>query len=107
MRDKTYLANASKDSKRIIRRQSKYYEVDCLSNTLYFVGKNKDSRRIVVKEKEKKQIFDECHHSPCGGHAGRDNTIFKIKERYYWPGFYSDTTKMVRLTKVDCTHTVY
>ena len=39
------------------------YEVDSASNTLYFMGKNKKSREIVVREKEKRQIFDECHHS--------------------------------------------
>ena len=31
---------------------------------------------------------------PLSGHAGRDNTLRKIKERFYWPD-YKDTMEMV------------
>ena len=29
------------------------------------------------------------------GHAGGDNTLRKIKERFYWPDYYKDTMEMV------------
>ena len=33
--------------------------------------------------------------APFSGHAGRDNTLRKIKERFYWPDYYKDTMEMV------------
>ena len=32
---------------------------------------------------------------PLSGHAGRDNTLRKIKERFYWPDYNKDTMEMV------------
>ena len=31
-------------------------------------------------------VIQECHADPAGGHLGRNKTIQKIKDRYYWPG---------------------
>ena len=44
-------------------------------------------RRLVGKAR----VFEECHSV----HAGRDNTLRKIKERFYWPDYYKDTMEMV------------
>jgi hypothetical protein len=75
---------------------AKKFEYDRVTNTIYRVDKKDKKSKIVIRgDDEKKRIFEECHDSPFGGHAGRDNTIFKIKERYYWPGFYTETTEMV------------
>ena len=50
----------------------------------------------MVREEEKVQIFQECHQSPgFAGHNGRDRTIQRIKEKYYWPAYYKDTVEMV------------
>ena len=57
----------------------------------------KTKKKILIRgDNEKNTLLKECHDSPVSGHAGRDNTIFKVKERYYWPGFYAETTEMVR-----------
>ena len=51
---------------------------------------------IVVRGKEEMgRVFEECHKAQFGGHVGRDNTLTKIKKRYFWPGFYNDTMKMI------------
>ena len=51
----------------------------------------------MVREEEKVQIFQECHQSPgFAGHNGRDRTIQRIKEKYYWPEYYKDTVEMVK-----------
>ena len=52
-------------------------------------------RRLVITEEEKARVFEECHSAPFSGHAGRDNTLRKIKERFYWPDYYKDTIEMV------------
>ena len=58
------------------------------------MAKEKDCtalRRLVITEEEKARVFEECHSAPFTGHAGRDNTLRKIKERFYWPDNYKDT----------------
>ena len=48
-------------------------------------------RRLVGKAR----VFEECHSAPFSGHAGRANTLTKIKERFYWSDYYKDTMEMV------------
>ena len=100
---KSYLTNgryrdgASKSDKYVLRRMAKNFEYDPVKTVIYHVDKKDKKKRILIRgDEEKNRIFKERHDSPFGGHAGRDNTIFKIKERYYWPGFYAETTEMVR-----------
>ena len=61
------------------------------------MAKEKDGtalRRLVITEEEKARVFEECHSAPFSRHAGRDNTLRKIKERFYWPDYYKDTMEM-------------
>lgn len=44
-----------------------------------------------------------CHSSSFAGHAGRDNTIEKIKDRFYWSDYYKETVEMVS-GKCDCEY---
>ena len=85
---KTYLSEGkyrdgiAKTEKYSLRRLAKDFELDRGSNVLYYVKGDDKKRRIVINGKqEKEKIFLECHNSPIGGHSGRDNTIFKIKEK--------------------------
>jgi hypothetical protein len=41
-------------------------------------------------------------HAISGGHLGTARTYAKIKERYYWPGLYSDVQRWVD-TCIDCS----
>ena len=67
---------------------AKKFEYDSKLESLFYVAKEKDGtalRRLVITEEEKARVFEECHSAPFSGHAGRDNTLRKIKERFYWP----------------------
>ena len=88
--------------KRFIRKAlqkfAKKFEYDSKLESLFYVAKKKDGtalRRLVITEEEKARVFEECHSAPFCGHAGRDNTLRKIKERFYWPDYYKDTMEMV------------
>ena len=90
-----YHAGASKSDKYVLRQLAKNFQYDPATAVIYYIDKKGQKRIVIRGDDEKRRIFNECHGSPFGGHAGRDNTIFKIKERYYWPGFYSETAEMV------------
>lgn len=96
---KTYPENYSKQEKLVLRRSSKNYEFEEQSKILFYLDKNPKNgsiqRRMVEREEEKERVFNECHSSNYAGHAGRDNTVQKIKERYYWPNYYKETVEMV------------
>ena len=51
-------------------------------------------RFIVITEEEKARVLEECNSAPFSGHAGRNNTLWKLKERFYWPDYYKDTMEM-------------
>ena len=44
---------------------------------------------MIKGDEEKERVFQECHLN-AGGHKGRDATIGKVKERYYWPNYYKE-----------------
>ena len=89
----------------MLRRTTKKYSVETSADNdqstddegrpiLWFTGNCK--KLLVIKgEQEKNRVFMECHASKYGGHVGRDNTIKKIRERYFWPEYYKDTISMV------------
>ena len=99
LRENRYPDGFSKQQKGILRRSCKRFQVDSESNVLYYLDKEKDGtvkKRVVVRgEEEKLRVFCERHYSNYGGHVGRDNTVSKIKDRYYWPEYYKDTIEMV------------
>ena len=49
------------------------------------------SRHKVVTKKERMNVLDGCHSAELGGgHCGRDKTLMKISERFYWLGLVND-----------------
>ena len=84
--------------KTTLRKFAKKFEYDSKLESLFYVAKEKDGtalRRLVITEEEKARVFKECHSAPFSGHVVRDNTLRKIKKRFYWPDYYKDTMEMV------------
>ena len=99
LRDGKYPTDSNKQDKLVLRRCSKNFTFNVESDMLFYKDKRQNGStfmRLVIKEDEKLRVFQECHSSGFAGHAGRDNTIQKIKDRYYWPQYYNDTVEMVR-----------
>ena len=97
-KNKVYPEGFTKQDKTILRKFAKKFEYDSKLESLFYVAKEKDGtalRRLVIAEEDKARVFEECHSAPFSGHAGRDNTLRKIKERFYWPDYYKGTIEMV------------
>ena len=95
-----YPPDYSKTQKYVLRRASKSYTVK--GNHLFYTGcsrKNVRPRHVLKGTEEVERVFLECHLS-AGGHRGRDCTIGKIKERYYWPNFYKNIEERVSLLAI-------
>ena len=47
--------------------------------------------QLVIPNHLRAEILFEIHQGTCGGHLGQEKTLNKLKERFYWPGHYTDT----------------
>jgi hypothetical protein len=50
---------------------------------------------VVVKEEEQKELLAAFYDSPWAGHYGTWATFEKLKEKYWWPGLYTDVHQFV------------
>nr|XP_022336773.1 NIF3-like protein 1 isoform X1 [Crassostrea virginica] len=73
----------SKNQKDVLRRRSKKFKIGD-DDTLYF---NSDGKELIVVRNSSlyHKIFEECHSTETGAHLGRDKTMSRVRERYYWP----------------------
>ena len=96
---KVYPEGFTKQDKTTLRKLILSKSWSITQQSFFHVAKEKDGtalRRIVITEEEKAiRVFKECHSTPFSGHASRDNTLRKIKERFYWPYYSKDTMEMV------------
>ena len=105
VKSQNYPAGFSKNQKLILRKFCKNFEYDDQADCLFYIDNRRDGstlKRLVIKEDEKSRVFEECHSADFSGHAGIDNSIRKIKQRYYWPDYYKDTVEMVRRFYLHC-----
>ena len=98
LKKKVYPEGFTKQNKTTLRKFAKKFEYDSKLESLFYVAKEEDGtalRRLVITEEEKARVFEECNPTPFSGHAGLDNTLTQIQERFYWPDYYKDTIEMV------------
>jgi hypothetical protein len=74
-----------------------------LDSKLYYVGKSKTDKRLVILDEEgKKQVFEDCHGSTTeGGHGGQKKTLEKIESFFFWRGMVKDVINWVNLYKIN------
>ena len=94
--EKIYPEHFTKSSKFVLRRKSRQFRIK--GTQLVYIDPQKsgdDLERIVLKgTAEVEKVFLECHVA-LGAHRGRDATVNKVKERYYWPSYYKDLDERV------------
>ncbi|VDI69042.1 Hypothetical predicted protein [Mytilus galloprovincialis] len=67
---------------------------------LYYVKES--SERLVISKDKKNSIITLCHVE-SGCHLGRNKTVSKISERYYWIGIVKDVTQFLKKCQ-ECQH---
>jgi len=56
--------------------------------------------QLIVPKNRIKQILEEAHDSPSGGHFGINKTLEKIRKRFYWASCKQDVEEWCRSCKV-------
>ena len=95
--DLQYPVVFTKSQKFVLQRSCKNSKL--AKGKLYYkeqIQDGTDSNQLVVKRSETDRVFLKCHLNE-GGHSGRDATIGKVKERYYWTTFYKEIEEMVHM----------
>ena len=70
------------------------------------IGIDDNTRKLVIRKERVQQILKECHDVPTAGHPGRDKTIRRVSESYFWPRMRKDVARYVRSCKVCQQHKV-
>ena len=77
----------TKNQKDVLRRRVKKFKLG-EDDTLYYTSSGKEL--IVIRDSSKyEQVFEECHSNATGAHLGRDRTMSRVRDRYYWPQCYT------------------
>ena len=70
-------------------------QLTVINGLLYrmFKEPNKDQHwfQLVVPQEHRPRILAALHEGVAGGHLGQEKTFSRVKERFYWPEYWSDT----------------
>src|SRR5436190_8612418 len=58
-----------------------------------------EEKLLVIPKRYRKEILEGEHASLEAGHLGLAKTYSRLARRFFWPGFYRDTSKFVRTCK--------
>ena len=87
--------------KTTLRKFAKKFEYDSKLESLFYVAKEKemaqcfDDSSLSPRRRKRGSLKSAMHSAPFSEHAGRDNTLTKMKERFNWPDYYKDSMEMV------------
>ncbi|KMQ86489.1 krab-a domain-containing protein [Lasius niger] len=56
--------------------------------------------QLIVPRKRVKEILEEVHDSPSGGHFGVNKTLEKVRKRFYWATYKQDIENWCKSCKV-------
>lgn len=84
---KRFPPSYTKNQKDVLRRRAKKFKLG-KGDTLYYMSGGKEL--IVLRDTNNYQkVFEDCHSSATGAHLGRDRTLSRVRDRYYWPRWYT------------------
>ena len=57
--------------------------------------------QLILPSKFRSEVLASLHEGVAGGHLGQEKTFNRVKERFYWPGYYKDVCSWCQ-TCVSC-----
>ena len=52
--------------------------------------------QVVIPSTLREEVLTDLHEGAGGGHLGTDKTFGRVRERFYWPGYYEDVREWCR-----------
>ncbi len=71
-------------------------------NILFRTDPQSGKPKLVIPHALRKEILDELHNKPCGGHLGITRVRAAIKQRFYWPRMRADIERWCKCCRT-CT----
>ena len=97
------IAGRSKEDKKLLQM---WKQLEIREGVLWRRYETKDGSRshlqLVVPKSKRQDVLKEIHAGVAGGHLGEEKTLSRLKERYYWPGHWTDVREFCR-TCSECT----
>jgi hypothetical protein len=65
--------------------------------------RDKNGPKLCIRRQEVDAILTEYHDGPIGGHFGREITIARIRQDFWWPSLWKDVATFVKTCDI-CQH---
>ena len=76
-----------------IRRKARRFSIQG-PELLYLDGDGEV--KVCLVQKEVERVLHEYHDGAIGGHFGRDITIARIRQKFWWPSIWKDVAHYVK-----------
>ena len=63
---------------------------------IWYEGQKPNRYQILVPRDLRVTVLQHCHDSSVGGHFGLKKTLGKVRQKYYWPDFYTYVEQYVK-----------
>jgi len=82
----------------MIRTIDKYPEYAIIEGLLYHRGRRGANSllQLFVPRNLRGRLMDAYHTDLLSGHLGIEKTFYKLRTKYFWPGYYNNLVKFIR-----------
>ena len=88
---------ASGSTKRLFQIwEQLFVKRNCLYRLYQHPNTKTEYWQLIIPLAKREEILRDMHEGTLGGHLGEENTFCRLRERYYWPGYYSDVQHWCR-----------
>ena len=63
---------------------------------IWYEGKKPQKYQIIILKDLRETVLQHCHDSIVGDHFGKQKTLKKVSQKYYWAGLYTYVEQYVR-----------